>query len=72
MMKCIVTASKQQLKSIGCYRNLTGKKVKYICDYPSGYSEISVDPPKSISDLLGDRAKREKYDIPKKWLKLFV
>ena len=55
-MFCIVRATREQLESIGCSRDLTGKVVDYIADYKTGYSLIRTDPPDYIIKALVDRA----------------
>lgn len=67
-MKCIVIANKEDFELVGIDRDLTGQVVEYIKDYPTGYSKILVEPREDVLAVLGDRARKEEYDIPKSWL----
>lgn len=69
MSKCIVIATKQQLESVGIDRELTGVEVDYISDFGDSYYLVEVDAPDYIVKILGNKAKKEQYDIPKYWLK---
>ena len=66
-IKCIVIATRDQLESVGCGRDLTNCEVEYLRDYHTGYSQVKVER-KDISDVLGKEV-FEFYDIPKRWLK---
>lgn len=66
--RCIVRATQEQLSSVGCDRDITGKTVMYIKDYSTGYAAIKVEPPLWITELIGERAELEGYDIPLSWL----
>lgn len=68
--KYIVIATKEQLESVGCDRDLTGKEVDYVGEYSSGYVRIRVEARESVKQMLGIRAQKEEYDIPKKWFKI--
>jgi len=66
MKKLKITASKQQLESIGISSDITGKECIFIQDYYDGYFELEIPLSEDLKRLdLG--LEPERWDIPSRW-----
>lgn len=65
-MKCKVSATREELESIGCSENISFKMAEHIRDYSTGYCQIKVRNDR-LSKILGEEWYNY-YDVPKIWL----